>query len=206
MTELIASVTLWIIELIDGAGYAGIFLLMALEGSFFPVPSEIILPFSGYLVSQGRFSLWMVALIGALGNIAGTLFTYFVARYLGLPFLYRYGKFVLVTKKDIEQATELFRRFGTPILFVSRLLPGIRGFVPIPAGISKMKLIPFVAYVFVGSFLWSLFLTYIGVIVGENWEEIGKPIQDFSIILLSAAGVLILWWVIHRIYALRKEF
>jgi len=144
-----------IISLIETGGYAGIAFLMALEGSFVPVPSEIILPFSGYLVAQGKLSLLTVALVGAVGNIIGTLITYFIARYAGLPFFYRYGKYVMITSHDIDSARRLFERRGVHIIFISRLIPGIRGFVPIAAGVAKMPLVPFAIYVFVGSFLYS---------------------------------------------------
>jgi len=134
---VVGSVTSFIITVIDTAGYPGIFLLMAIEGSFIVLPSEIILPFAGFLASEGRFSIIGIAFVGALGNIAGTLFSYSVARYVGLPFLYRFGKYVLVTRHDIDLAQRLFTKYGVAILFASRLIPGIRGFIPIPAGIAK---------------------------------------------------------------------
>lgn len=203
--EILHSLSSLIISTVDSAGYWGIFVLMALEGSFIPVPSEIILPFSGFLASEGRFSIWMIAFVGAVGNIIGTLFTYAVARYLGLPFLYKYGKYVLLTRGDIVMAQRLFTKFGVPIIFISRLLPGVRGFVPIPAGIAKMNLVPFVIYVFVGSFLWSLFLTYIGFLLGEHWEAMRPYVERPALALLALAAVGLLWWLWRRIQAIRKE-
>lgn len=184
-----------IINFVEASGYWGVGILMAMEGSFIPVPSEIILPFSGYLVHLGRFSLVTVALVGAVGNIIGTTFTYLVSRYAGLPFLYKYGKFFLVTKKDIEGAQELFKKRGVSIIFISRLIPGIRGFLPIPAGIAKMKYLPFAVYVFVGSFIYSLVLTYIGVVAGENWHFLGPYFKRFEWVLVAAIVVFIIWWV-----------
>jgi membrane protein DedA with SNARE-associated domain len=194
-----------IIHIIDEAGYPGIFLLMALEGSFLPIPSEIILPFSGFLVSEGRFSLWLVALIGALGNIVGTLVTYTLARHRGLPFLLKYGKYVLVTHHDIENAQRLFAKYGARIIFITRLLPGIRGFLPIPAGIARMKVAPFVFYVFIGSFLWSFFLTYIGFLVRENWEIFGKYAHELGTGLVLLLLILVGWWLKRQYTYLRKE-
>lgn len=202
---LVNELTSFIVHIIDITGYPGILFLMALEGSFIPVPSEIILPFSGFLASEGRFSVWMIALAGAVGNIIGTLFTYTLARHVGLPFLYKYGKYVLVTRGDLEHAQRLFARFGMRIIFISRLLPGVRGFVPIPAGIAKMALIPFVVYVFVGSFLWSLFLTFVGFFLGEHWDTIGPYFQRTNGVLLAIVAGVAFWWIWRRIQLIRKE-
>ncbi|HEX9722145.1 MAG TPA: DedA family protein [Candidatus Paceibacterota bacterium] len=202
---ILELLTEFIIEAIESGGYAGIFLLMALEGSFIPVPSEIILPFSGFLASQGHFSIWTIALVGALGNIVGTLCTYALARYVGLPFLYKYGKYVLVTHHDIETAQRLFEKYGVPIIFVTRLIPGIRGFLPIPAGVAKMKVAPFVIYVFIGSFLWSLFLTYIGVLIGENWETFGRYAHEVGTVLVLVMFILIGWWLNRQCKQFKKE-
>lgn len=205
LQALIVATTSWVIGIIEQGGYAGIFILMALEGSFLPVPSEIILTFSGYLVSQGTFSLLLVATTGALGNVTGTLITYAVGRYLGLPFLYRYGKYFLITRGDIDKAHTLFEKYGTSIIFVSRLIPGARGYIPIGAGIARMKIVPFVVTVFVGSFLYSLALTYIGVMLGERWETVGPYLQQWSGILLFALLLGLVWWVWRRIQLIRKE-
>ena len=202
---IIEYITSFIVSVVDQMGYPGIFLLMALEGSFIPIPSEIILPFSGFLASEGRFSIWMIALVGAIGNIIGTLFTYTVARYLGLPFLYKYGKYALLTRKDIERAHWFFVRFGVPVIFISRLLPGVRGFIPIPAGIAKMNLVPFVLYVFVGSFFYSLALTYVGFLLGAHWDAVGPFLNQFAGLLLAIAVMGMVWWLWHRIKLIREE-
>lgn len=205
LEAIIVAITSWVIGIIEQGGYAGIFILMTLEGSFLPVPSEIILTFSGYLVSQGKFSLLLVATMGALGNVTGTLITYAAGRYLGLPFLYRYGRYFLITRGDIDKAHTLFEKYGTRIIFVSRLMPGARGYIPIGAGIARMKIVPFVVTVFVGSFLYSLALTYIGVILGEHWEAVGPYIKQWSGLLLLALLVVALWWIWRRIQLIRKE-
>ena len=194
-----------IISFIDETGYVGIFVLMALEGSFIPVPSEIILPFSGYLVFEGRFSLLMVAFVGALGNIVGTLFTYSISRYVGLSFLHKYGKYVLVTRGDIDLAQRLFEKYGAPIIFVTRLIPGIRGFIAIPAGVARMKIVPFVAYVFTGSFIYSLALTYLGVIAGKNWDTLGPYFRKFDWVVVVLLVVGVVWWIWRHVRNLKYE-
>lgn len=195
MESILAWLTLQIINFIETFGYLGVAVLMALEGSFVPIPSEIILPFSGYLVYIGKFSLFTVAFVGAVGNIIGTVFTYTISRYLGSEFLYKYGKYVLVTPKDINSASELFEKYGVKIIFISRLIPGIRGFVPIPAGIAKMKFAKFIIYVFTGSFIYSLFLTYIGVLAGENWSFLEPYFRKFDWVIVVVGFIAIIWWI-----------
>ena len=202
---VILTTTTWVIHMIEQGGYPGIFSLMVLEGSFLPVPSEIILTFSGYLVSEGRFSLVAVAVVGALGNVVGTLLTYSVARYLGLPFLYRYGKYVLITREEIDKAHRLFEKHGGTIVFVSRLLPIVRGYIPIGAGIAKMKVMPFMGIVLVGSFFYSFVLTYVGVVLGENWDTVGEYFQQFDVIIVSIVFIGAVWWLWRRIKAVRDE-
>ena len=204
MEGLLEWVVVETISLIEATGYLGIFVLMNIEGSFILLPSEIVMPFSGYLVSQGVFSIWLVALAGALGNIVGTLFSYGIARYLGLPFLQKYGKYILVAQDDIERAFYLFKKYGAPIIFITRLMPGIRGFVAIPAGIAKMSLVQFIIYVFVGSYLWSLFLAYIGYLAGENWESISEYVGKFSTFFVILGAVVFIWWLYSHIQKVRK--
>ena len=194
-----------IISIIDSTGYAGIFVLMALEGSFIPIPSEIILPFSGYLVFEGRFSLYLVAFLGALGNIAGTLFSYSISRYVGISFLHKYGKYVFVTRGDIDFAQRLFEKYGAPIIFVTRLIPGIRGFVAIPAGVARMKIVPFVAYVFTGSFIYSLALTYVGVVAGENWDILEPYFHKFDWVVVTLLVIGVIWWIRRHISKMKNE-
>lgn len=205
ISSILGSVGAWIISVIETSGYLGIGFLMALEGSFIPVPSEIILPFSGYLVHLGKFSLIAVAFWGAVGNIIGTTFTYIISRYVGIGFLYKYGKYFLVTKKDIEDASRLFEKHGVKIIFISRLIPGIRGFIPIPAGIAKMKFVPFAAYVFTGSFIYSLALTYLGVVAGENWEMLAPYFRKFNWIFVIFVVVGATWWIRRYIKGVRSE-
>ena len=200
MEFILEWVSSTIINIIDSTGYAGIFILMVLEGSFIPIPSEIILPFSGYLVFEGRFSLLMVAFVGALGNIVGTLFSYSISRYIGLSFIHKYGKYVFVTRRDIDLSQRLFEKYGAPIIFVTRLIPGIRGFVAIPAGVARMRVLPFIVYVFTGSFIYSLFLTYIGVVAGENWDILEPYFKKFDWVLVVLLALGATWWIWRHIH------
>jgi len=205
MHTFIEILSTFIIGTIDTMGYWGVGILMALEGSFFPIPSEIILPFSGYLVYLGRFSLLTVAFVAAVGNIVGTVFTYVISRHFGLPFLYKYGKYFLITRKDINNSHELFKKHGAKFIFISRLIPGIRGFIPIPAGIAKMNFIKFIIYVFTSSFIFSLFLTYLGVVAGANWDLIGPYFRKFDWVLVVLVLLGLVWWIRRYVREVKNE-
>lgn len=195
---IFASVASFIINLISTAGYAGIVLAMAIESACIPLPSEIIMPFSGYLVSQGTFALWPVALAGAIGNVIGSLAVY-VAGYLGgRSFILKYGKYLLVTVRDVEIADRWFSRYGQAAIFLSRLTPIVRTFISLPAGISRMPLLPFLLYTFVGSYLWAWGLAWGGMKLGEHWTTLGGYFHkfDFVIATLILAGV-ISWAIRH---------
>src|ERR1041384_4980332 len=146
IARIIEILSAFIVATISTLGYAGIVLLMAIESACIPLPSEIIMPFSGYLVYTGRFNIWLVAVAGAFGCVVGSLAAYLVGMYGGRPPIEKYGKFVLVSRHDLDLADRWFDRFGEVIVFVSRLLPAIRTFIAFPAGIARMNLKKFVIY------------------------------------------------------------
>lgn len=184
-----------IINIIETSGYIGIFIIMALESANIPVPSEIIMPFSGYLVFVGKFNLWWVVFWGAFGNLAGSILSYYLGFWGGRPLLEKYGKFLLITKHDLDLADKWFQKYGTLTIFASRVLPVVRTFISFPAGTAKMNIAKFSLYTFGGSFLWSYFLAYVGVIMGENWTNLEGYFKKFDwliIILVVTGGI---WWV-----------
>ncbi len=205
MNEILADLANVVISIVEGGGYAGIFVLMMLEGSFVPIPSEVVLPFSGYLVSEGKFSLWVIAFIGGAANVVGTFITYIIARRYGLKFVLRYGKYFLVSRSDIERIERLFDKYGTATVLITRLIPGVRGFVPIAAGLSKMPLRSFLPLVFVGSFFYSLVLTYIGVLLGEHWEQVHSYVGFFDWILVFLFFTIIIFLTARFIREYRKD-
>ena len=183
-------------------------LLMAIESACIPLPSEIIMPFSGYLVSKGEFNLWFVGVAGAFGCVVGSLVAYWVGMYGGRPFIEKYGRYVLVSAHDLDLADRWFDRFGEIIVFASRLLPVIRTFIAFPAGVARMNLKKFVVYTFLGSLPWCIGLAYVGQKLGEQWDK--NPTLktlfhrfDFVIgIVLFAAAV---WWVWRHVKHIRKD-
>jgi len=195
VAKIISILAGWIIAVISAMGYWGILLCMAIESACIPLPSEIIMPFAGYLASAGRFTLWGTALAGAVGCVVGSVIAYFAGLFLGREFINRYGRYVLISSHDVDLAERWFARYGSWAIFFSRLLPVVRTFISFPAGVARMPLLPFIVYTFIGSFPWCYGLAWIGMKMGENWDTLGKYFHQFDI----AIGILILmgaiWWV-----------
>jgi membrane protein DedA with SNARE-associated domain len=197
-----------IVAVISAMGYSGIVLLMAIESACIPLPSEIIMPFSGYLVSTGQMNLWLVGLAGAVGCVLGSLVAYWVGMKGGRPLIEKYGRYVLVSKHDLDLADRWFAKYGEAIIFTSRLLPAIRTFIAFPAGVARMDLKRFVIYTFAGSLPWCLGLAYVGQKLGEKWNEddtLKTWFHRFDFLIGIAAVLLIVWWVWRHVGHLRKE-
>lgn len=202
MVGLIEFGTTLILDWISQYGYWGIILLMALESATLPVPSEIVMPFAGFLVwEQGVMSLPGVILAGTIGCTLGSIAAYAVGYCAGRPLILRYGKYVLLSERHLVQAERWFARYGGKATFIARLLPIIRTVISLPAGISKMKFKPFVLYSFVGSLPWTAWLAYVGFWLGPNWEEIGSVFRGMDILVVVGAVALIIWYV----HAVRKR-
>ncbi len=169
---------------------------MTFESACVPVPSEIIMPFSGFLVSSGKLTIWGVTLAAALGNLAGAVLTYAVGFYGGRPFIFKYGKYFFVREKEVHHAEKFFERWGDFSVFLSRNLPIVRTFISLPAGVAEMNFPKFVIYSFLGSIPWCFGLTYIGFLLGSNWMIIRKYGHYLDILI----GVLIIGFVIKIIY------
>jgi len=172
-------------------GYWGIILTMGIESACIPLPSEIIMPFSGYLVFSGRFSLVGVSVAGALGCVVGSVAAYWIGIWGGRPFIQKYGKYVLISHKDLATADLWFEKYGEWAIFFSRLLPVVRTFISLPAGIARMNFFKFILYTFVGSLPWCFMLAYVGKILGENWENIRIYFRraDIFIGIIIALGI-----------------
>jgi membrane protein DedA with SNARE-associated domain len=194
--SILSLLSSFIISTIGAMGYAGIVLLMAIESACIPLPSEIILPFSGYLILSGRFNLWGVALAGALGCNLGSLVAYYAGAYGGRSFLIRYGKYLLVSRRDMDMADRWFERYGPWTVFFARLLPVIRTFIALPAGIVRMNVWKFHLYTFLGSFPWCLALAYAGYQLGVHWDALRPYFHKFDFLiggLLVAGAAAYLW-------------
>jgi membrane protein DedA with SNARE-associated domain len=187
-----------IISIISRGGYLGIVLLMAIESACIPLPSEVIMPFSGYLVSVGRFNLTVVALAGAVGCNVGSLVAYAVAARGGRPLAEKYGRYFLVTRQDLESADRWFARYGDRAVFFARLLPVIRTFIAFPAGIARMNFLRFHIYTFLGSLPWCWALAYAGLKLGGRWPILREYFHRFDTALLALIVVGGAWFLYHR--------
>lgn len=192
-----------IIHLIRSSSYVGIFILMTLESALIPIPSEVTMPFAGFLAQGGALNFWLVALVGSLGNLAGSLLAYALGYYLEesviLSFIKKYGKFILLSEHEYLRAVRWFQKYGNPITFFSRLLPAVRTFISLPAGLAEMNIVKFIVYSFLGAAIWSTFLTWIGFYLGTKWNSLEPYFRKFQLVIVFLVVVAILWYINHKL-------
>jgi membrane protein DedA with SNARE-associated domain len=196
MTEKILTALFgFISSLIALAGYGGIVILMAIESACIPLPSELIMPFAGYLVFQGTMKLLLVATAGAIGCNVGSLIAYEIGSYGGRPLVERYGRWILMGRRELDWADRFFAHWGYLAVFIGRLLPVIRTFIALPAGIARMPRGRFHVYTFLGSWPWCFALAWLGMKLGENWRVLGKYLHKFDAVILVALVAGIAWFL-----------
>jgi len=206
--RIIEILSVLIVATISRLGYAGIVLLMAIESACIPLPSEIIMPFSGYLVYTGRFNLWLVGIAGAFGCVVGSLAAYWAGTHGGRPLIEKYGRYVLISRHDLDLADRWFDRFGEIIVFASRLLPVIRTFIAFPAGVARMNLKKFVIYTFAGSLPWCIGLAYVGQRLGKEWDTnptLKTLFHRFDFVIGIVIVLAAAWWIWRHIKHVRKD-
>src|SRR5450432_1246940 len=170
LEKILGVLAPFIIGVISASGYFGIALLMGIESACIPLPSEIIMPFAGYLVYTGRFNLFWVATAGAIGCNIGSAVAYWIGAFGGRPLVERFGRYVLLGTHDLDRTTHFFDKYGSITVFVSRMLPVVRTFIALPAGIARMPQLRFHIYTFLGSWPWCFVLAYVGMKLGQSWE------------------------------------
>lgn len=199
---LLGAVMVWIHSIIETMGYWGIVLLMAIESANIPLPSEMILPYAGYLVQAGKMNLHLASLAGAVGCVVGSLPCYAIGAWGGERFIQKYGKWLLIDEEDLQQARRWTSRFGDLAFFICRMLPIVRTFISVPAGILKANFTLFTIYTFIGSLIWSYFLVYVGIVFGENLEAFKTIWHQFdvaiAILLIFVAGYYIWTHVVRK--------
>jgi membrane protein DedA with SNARE-associated domain len=193
-------------NLYDAVGYLGVMVAMAIESAMVPLPSELILPFAGFQVSdqsliepltRGPWNFWIVVIAATIGNTIGSLIAYAIGAWGGRPFLERYGKYFLIRQHEIELADRFFDKYGSATAFFSRLLPIVRTFISFPAGVARMDLKKFIIYSTAGAFIWSALLVQLGVTLGQNWKQIRASLEPFDLLIAVVVFVLIglfIWW------------
>ncbi len=197
ITEVLS---MFVVHVIETLGYFGIFIMMTLESACIPFPSEVIMPFAGFVVHEGHLDFLGIVIIGTLGNLVGSLIAYYVGLKGGRPILERYGKYILITSEKLDWADDIFNKYGSVTVFVGRILPVIRTFISLPAGIARMDIKKFTIYTTLGCLPWTLVLAYLGVILGQNWSILTNYFHILDVILVIAIIALILYWV----YKFRK--
>jgi membrane protein DedA with SNARE-associated domain len=197
--DIINNLANFVIQIISNSGYLGIFALMTAESALIPIPSEIIMPFSGYLASTGKLNPVLIIISGSIGNLVGSLVSYIIGVKLGRGFILKYGKYVLLKKSHLDRTESYFKKYGDRSTFVSRLLPVIRTYISLPAGVAKMNLKKFAIYTFAGSVIWSIMLTYIGIILGEEWTKIRQYSDYIDGAVITGIIIIIIIIVKKRI-------
>ena len=203
----------WFLDIItnvyDAMGWPGVVFLMGIESAAIPFPSELIMPLAGWLLIEAKgdsaWMLGMAAFYGALGNLLGSWVAYGISYKGGRPLLKKYGKYILVTQHEVDRAEEWFKKYGELAVFASRMLPVVRTFISVPAGIARMNIWKFSFYTFIGSYPWSLGLAYGGYKLGENWEDLRRVMRPFDFPIAGIIIVVVIWFIYHRIKVIRSE-
>jgi membrane protein DedA with SNARE-associated domain len=199
INQILFQLSAWIEHVIQASGYAGIVFLMALESCNVPIPSEAILTFAGLLVHKGVFNFHLAALAGAVGCVVGSVPSYMLGAWGGRSFLEKHGKWLLLSTKDLDDAEVWVAKYGDLAFFLCRMLPVVRTFISLPAGILKARIWPFVIYTFIGSWIWSYFLVWVGVKFGENMEAFKHVWHQFDALIVGVCLVAGVWYIYHHI-------
>ncbi len=204
LTELIATYATYLIE---KTGYMSVFILMTMESMVFPVPSEAVMPFAGFLIEKGTFTFWQVILVSTFGSIVGSLISYYVGYYGGMPFVRRFGKYALLDVSELEATERYFQKRGEITIFICRLIPVVRHLISIPAGTGKMNIWKFLVFTILGAGIWNAFLAYVGYVLKSNWEEVMKYSHIIDIVvvlfLLAIVGLYVYRHVKKRAVSVR---
>lgn len=198
---MLAELTKWLVETILALGYPGIFLLMAVESSFVPFPSEVVLVPAGYLAAKGEMNMAVVLLMAVLGSLCGALINYYLALWLGRPFLQKFGRYVFISDATLRKLDRFFEAHGPISTFSGRLVPGIRQLISVPAGLSRMRMAPFLFFTAFGAGLWSLVLILLGYLIGENEALIHTYLRQITIGVVALVAMLLGVYI----YYIRKK-
>ncbi len=182
---------------------------MTFESALLPIPSEVTMPFAGFLASQGILNFWLVVFLGAAANLTGSLVSYGIGFYLEenliLSLIGKFGKYILVSEHDYLRAVSWFKKYGNRITFFSRLLPAVRTFISLPAGLSEMNVFKFSIYTFAGSFIWSAFLAYIGLTLGKNWNKLEPYYKKFELLIIVLLVLGVLYYINHKLRIIKLK-
>lgn len=204
LTEILGLIGQFCKDIILFLGYPGILILMAMESMIFPIPSELVMPFAGFLIAEGSFSFWLVILFSSLGSIIGSLISYYIGKYGGNKFILKFGRYFLLDQTDLKKTEDWFSKSGEKTIFISRFIPIVRHLISIPAGMGKMNLKRFCIYTIIGATLWNSFLAYLGYILGKNWELVRRYSEYVSVSVAIILLVLGVYFVYRHVKHKRK--
>ncbi len=193
------SITTFILDLFTSLGYAGIVVAMAIESCCIPLPSELIMPLAGFLAFQGTFNVWLAGIAGALGCLLGSMVAYWIGATGGRPLLLRYGRYILISQHDADVADRFFARHGEITIFVTRLMPIVRTFISLPAGIARMNFARFCLYTFLGSLPWCWVLAWAGHTLGAHWKDVGGTIRKYDYAVVAVFVVLVALYIYRHV-------
>jgi len=192
--SLIEPIIEFCVHFIKQAGYAGIIILMAMESTAFPIPSEVVIPFAGFLIYDGKLNMLAVILAGAIGSVIGAVFSYYIGKFFGRTFILKYGRYVFISKKHLITTENFFQKHGEKTVFIARFIPVVRHLISFPAGMARMDIKKFSLYTFVGSFIWCGILAYSGYILNQNWSMIEQYISILDYVFILGVIILVIWF------------
>ncbi len=177
-------------------GYVAMFIAMVLENANIPIPSEVVLGFAGYLIAQGVFDMTTTMIVATLAGVVGSILSYWIGEHGGRPLLLRYGKYIFFNERKFHMAEKLFAKYGGAAVFIGRLLPGIRTFISFPAGVAKYPMGKFILWTVLGTIPWTVLLVWLGVKLGEHWQDLIKYNHEFLLVVMAVIGIagIVLWW------------
>lgn len=187
--QIVLHMSKTISAVVGATGYAGIAFLMALESTMVPLPSELVMPFAGFLAAEGRFNIWLVIFFSSVGSLAGSLVSYYIGKFGGIPLVKNLGKYLLVDEGDLETSERWFSKYGEATIFICRFIPVIRHLISIPAGVARMDVRKFCIYTIVGAAIWNAILTYTGYLLRENWEVLHHYMRPVSIVIFFILSI-----------------
>lgn len=202
---IISVLAIWATQVISWLGYPGLTLAMALESMIVPLPSELVMPFAGFLVAQGKFNFYLVILFSVLGSIIGSFISYYMGYYGGNRLVLKWGKYLLLDEDDLKKTEKWFSRRGELTILIGRFIPVVRHLISIPAGIGKMDLKKFAIYTAIGAGIWNTILAWVGLILGKNWDSLRKYSEKFSIIVAILLLAAFAYFVIRHIRLKKKK-
>ena len=198
-TEHMGQSVVNFVDFLIGLGYGGVIIAMAIESCCIPLPSELIMPLAGFYAFQGRLSLYGAALAGAVGCVIGSAVAYWIGAKGGRPLLLRYGRYILISARDADRADYFFARYGEATAFFTRLMPIVRTFISLPAGITRMNLGKFLTYTFLGSLIWSFILAFAGYKLGQHWDQVGGVLRRYEYVIIAIAVILVALYIYRHL-------